>query len=109
MTVFHSEEWMQVLEETYGFKRMTVNSGRGTLPLMEADTLLGGRRGVSLPFTDISEPQAASQEDFDSLWAGALDRARERKWKFVEVRGGKAWLPKAPPSLRFYRHILDFK
>jgi hypothetical protein len=109
MSVFHSEEWMQVLEETYGFKRMDVSNGRGTLPLMEANSLLGGRRGVSLPFTDSCEPQADSQEDFDKLWARALERAHERKWKYVEVRGGKAWLPDAPASLHFYRHNLDLK
>src|SRR6267142_712291 len=109
MTIFHSEEWMQVLEETYGFKRMSVSSGRGTLPLLEADSLLGGRRGVSLPFTDSCEPQVNSSEEFKALWGAALDRGRERNWKYVEVRGGKAWLPNAPASLRFHQHVLDLK
>ena len=98
---------MQVLEETYGFKRMSVSSGRGTLSLLEADSLLGGRRGVSLPFTDSCQPQVNSQEEFNALWNAALDRGRERNWKYVEVRGGKGWLPEAPASLRFHRHLLD--
>jgi hypothetical protein len=102
-TIFHSEEWMQVLEETYGFERV---SG-GPLPLMEANSLLGGKRGVSLPFTDECPPVVSSREEFGKAWNGALELGRDRNWKYLEVRGGKEWLPEAPASLRFYRHTLD--
>ena len=99
---------MNVLEETYGFKRMCVSSGReGRMPLMEARSLIGGVRGVSLPFTDHCEPLVNSQEQFKELWNTALQTGKSRKWSYVELRGGKEWLPDAPASLRFYRHILD--
>ena len=101
---------MGVLEETYGFKQVSVKAGRAArMPLMEAQSLLGGRRGVSLPFTDHCEPAATSQDEFKELWGSALEIGKSRNWRYLEVRGGKQWLPEAPASLRFYRHILDLK
>ena len=109
-TIFHSDEWMNVLEETYGFRRMCVQGTRGgRLPLMEARSLIGGNRGVSLPFTDHCAPLTNSPEEFEELWNTALEKGRSRGWKYVEVRGGKEWLPDAPASLRFYSHVLDLR
>ena len=101
---------MGVLEETYGFKRMCVRGSRaGRMPLMEARSLLGGTRGVSLPFTDHCEPLANTREEFAELWNSALETGKARKWRYLELRGGKQWLPDAPASLRFHSHILDLK
>ena len=109
-TIFHSDEWMRVLEESYGFKRMCVKGSQGgRLPLMQARSLLGGNRGVSLPFTDHCGPLTSSREEFGELWNTALEKGRTHDWKYVEVRGGKKWLPDAPPSLRFYSHIMDLR
>ena len=96
---------MRVLEETYGFKRVADRP----LPLMEASSVLGGKRGVSLPFTDECRPAVSSQEEFRKAWESALELGRGRRWKYLEVRGGKEWLPEAPASLRFYRHTLQLK
>jgi hypothetical protein len=94
---------MRVLEDTYGFKRVST----GPLPVMEARSLLGGTRGVSLPFTDECPPAVSSLEEFAAAWDNALQMGRDRQWRYLEVRGGKQWLPEAPPSLRFYGHNLD--
>lgn len=109
MTVFHSAEWLQVLQETYGFEPLSVQAGGGTLSLMEAKGLLGGRRGVSLPFTDYCPPLVNSGGNFSELWSAATTLGRQRGWKYLELRGGKEWLPDAPASLRFYRHVLDLR
>ena len=109
MDVFHSEAWLRVLEETYGFKPVSLRGrGGGYLPLMEARNLFG-KRGVSLPFSDYSAPLAVSLEQFRELWNEAIALARSRGWKYLELRGGKEWLPDAPASLRFYRHVLDVR
>jgi len=100
---------MSVLEATYGFKPMCVRGQRGgRIALMEASNLFG-RRGVSLPFTDNCAPLAESRTEFEEMWNGALDLGRGRGWKYVELRGGKEWLPDATASLRFHRHVLDLK
>lgn len=106
MTVFHSAEWMQVLQDTYGFEPFWVRTEGAALPLMEAKGL-AGKRGVCLPFTDYCPPLVALEAEFRELWARALDLGRQRGWKYIEMRGGKQWLPEAPASLRFYRHVLD--
>jgi hypothetical protein len=107
-TIFHSDEWMNVLEQTYGFKRMCVKGAQGgRILLMEAQSLVGGKRGVSLPFTDHCEPLATSREEFNELWDEARELGRTRGWKYIELRGGKQWLQEAPASLSFHSHILD--
>lgn len=101
---------MRVLEETYKFKPVCVRSGAGArLPLMEATSLLKGRRAVCLPFTDDCAPLVNSPEEFRELWNGAIERGRSRGWKYIELRGGKEWLPDVPASLRFYSHVLDLR
>ncbi|MCZ7636147.1 MAG: hypothetical protein M5U12_08980 [Verrucomicrobia bacterium] len=60
-TVFHTAAWAAVLEDTYGFKPVHLAFGdpdapTALLPVMECSSLLTGRRGVSLPFTDHVAP-----------------------------------------------------
>src|SRR5213596_229835 len=54
---FHSASWAGVLHDTYGHTPhyfCAVNDERlsAVLPMMEVNSPLTGRRGVSLPFTD---------------------------------------------------------
>lgn len=110
--IFHSAAWAAVLEGAYGYtpKYFTISKGgslRSLLPLMEVDSWLTGRRGVALPFTDECEPLCADQESFASLVQNALACGRDRKWKYVEFRGGRKWFGDVPASLSFYSHELD--
>src|ERR1700744_6593634 len=57
-TVFHGSGWARVLHETYGhqpfyFCRFENGQLPVRLPVMEVLPRFGGRRGVSLPFTDL--------------------------------------------------------
>ena len=111
-TFFHTTAWARVLAETYGFTPMyLVAAGgdgfSGVLPLMEVDSWLTGRRGVGLPFTDECEPLGGDNETFQNLFQGALKLGRERRWKYVECRGGERFFPGAPPSLVHYTHCLN--
>src|SRR6266540_5852058 len=54
---FHSASWAAVLRDTYGHRPHYFCAMKGerlaaTLPVMEVNSTLTGRRGVSLPFTD---------------------------------------------------------
>jgi len=74
---FHSSEWARVLQETYGFRcgYLTMRSGSrlsGLLPIMEVDSWLTGRRGISLPFTDHCPVIAPDAETFEVLRQQAL-------------------------------------
>jgi Acetyltransferase (GNAT) domain len=110
---FHSAAWAEVLAETYGYapNYFTIQETNGNLqallPLMEVDSWLTGRRGVSLPFTDDSEPFYADENAFKKVYETVLDFGRARKWKYVEFRGGRKFFRDVPASLSFYGHELD--
>ena len=77
------------------------------LPIMEVDSWLTGRRGVSLPFTDYCEPWATDLPAFQRLFDEAILYGRDRRWKYLELRGGEHYLTSAIPSQRFYGHEIS--
>lgn len=131
-TVFHTAGWASVLTETYGFKpwylvRETPPATRGAggiaalgtpmdtdttvsafpalLPILEVPRLKGGRRGVSLPFTDhcawllppgdclgqVAErfwkaPEGDQPTASGDLLKAARDLAEQRGWRSLEFR-----------------------
>ncbi|RPJ11072.1 MAG: methicillin resistance protein, partial [Deltaproteobacteria bacterium] len=53
-TFFHTTAWARVLSESYGYKPLyfaAIDNGKlaGLIPVMEIDSWLTGKRGVSLP------------------------------------------------------------
>ncbi len=111
-TIFHTTAWAKVLNQAYGYKPLylTQPSAEG-LPahwvLLEVNSPLTGRRAISLPFTDFCEPLGANRESMRALLDQAIALGKERRWKYLELRGGRTWLPEAAPSLQFYGHIID--
>jgi len=111
---FHSSAWARVLAETYGHKpfyfRME-KEGRllASLPIMEVNSRLTGRRGVCLPFSDFCGPLLFERISSEDLFAGVLTVARERRWRYLEIRNGEQLTLKVEPALKFQRHILNLK
>src|SRR5437868_2436930 len=62
---FHHRSWIRLLAECYGYKPFVIGrrDADGSLatgvPAMEVTSPLGGRRWVSLPFTDYCPPLVA--------------------------------------------------
>jgi len=126
-TCFHSAGWMRVLHESYGYKPCCFASlgrselpalplgqdeerqdgFRALLPMMEVSSILTGRRGVSLPFTDFCEAIGASGCDFQPLVEHVLNHARERSWGHAEFRGKAGIPPSAAIAARHLAHRLD--
>ena len=109
---FHSTKWAAVLEGAYGFapSYLVVSEAgrlRSLLPLMEVNSWLTGRRGISLPFTDDCEPLREDEESFKVLFQSAMGLSRARQWKYVEFRGGHKLFGDVPASLSFHGHELD--
>jgi CelD/BcsL family acetyltransferase involved in cellulose biosynthesis len=106
---FHGADWARVLRDTYqveSFYKLRREGGRlrELLPLMEIESSLGGRRGVSLPFTDECGPLrfngTGSREIFDEIQRIGL----ERGWRYWDGRGDWDF---APASLAFWGHELS--
>jgi hypothetical protein len=108
---FHGSAWARVLHDTYGYTPVYFvvrDAGRlqCLLPIMEVDSWLTGRRGISLPFTDDCDPPCADAAVFQDLLKAAMQRAEERDWKYLECRGGKMLWHGATASTCYYGHRL---
>jgi CelD/BcsL family acetyltransferase involved in cellulose biosynthesis len=111
-TVFHSSAWARVLVKTYAHEPRYCRFTRAgelvaLVPLMGLRSLLSGNRGVSLPFTDFCEPLLFAEAGPAFITEKLAALARERKWKYFELRG-KCNLPEtAQPAVAFYAHSVN--
>jgi Acetyltransferase (GNAT) domain len=111
-TSFHSTGWARVLSATYGHRPFYIrilSEGKtaALVPLMEVRSWLTGSRGVCLPFTDYCPPLVfeplAAPAIFDTL--NAL--ARDRKWRYFELRGSLSPDTGATRSVEFLGHTMS--
>ena len=109
-TLFHHPVWAGLLAETYGYRPMVVTiAERGGTPsaamqIIDVSRPLGGRRWVSLPFTDHCPRLVDGSES--EMAAGVAEVARTWKLDLLEVRGtlsGHAAVGRDPA---FVRHEL---
>jgi hypothetical protein len=110
---FHSSAWAKVLSESYGYTPLyfTVIENeklRALVPLMEVKSILTGKRGVSLPFTDYCEPMMDKGLPFQEMLDNIIEYGKEQGWRYFEFRGGQCLLSNTQPSVRYFRHTLDF-
>jgi CelD/BcsL family acetyltransferase involved in cellulose biosynthesis len=110
-TAFHSAAWARVLMQSYGHTPLYLRVHRSgktvaLVPFMEVCSPITGRRGVSLPFSDLCEPLLWGDTSLTDL-AGMLAKfARARRWRHAEFRMAKT-IPGMVPHKRFYHHSLS--
>jgi hypothetical protein len=114
-TVFHRAAWAKVLHRTYGHRPLYLQFYRGIepvalVPMMEVVSPFTGRRGISLPFSDVCEPLISGEWERGSLMTKLEDLSHLRKWRYFELRGGRESLPEsAIPAEKYYGHKLDLR
>lgn len=106
---YHSAAWARVLHDTYGYRPfyLLISAGglpRAVLPIMEVQSRLTGRRGVSLPFSDDCEAASKDRAAFQGLFRVAQALGDERGWRYLECRGAGALLPGARTSVTYFGH-----
>lgn len=109
---FHSSAWARVLHESYGYKPLyfTVFRDRAIstmVPIMEVKSAITGKRGVSLPFSDLCEPVVSEPDSFKKVFEHLVGFGRGSGWKFVEIRYGESLFAGAPHSSCYSRHVVD--
>jgi len=109
---FHTSAWAKVLHQTYNHRPFYLQFSCGRrlaalIPLMEVRSLLTGRRGICLPFSDACEPLIFDPEAVGLVTDQLVRFARERRWRHLEIRGGKSLELAARPAARFHGHTLD--
>ena len=109
---FHSSPWARVLCESYGYNPLyfTLTDGPKLLvsvPVMEISSLLTGRRGVSLPFSDYCEPIISADIRFEDVLESLITHGRKAGWRSIEIRGAGELLDAEPANASYYEHTLD--
>ena len=110
-TIFHSANWARLLAESYGYhpSYFTLSDQErflGCLPVMEVRSLLTGRRGVCLCFSDYCGALLREPGDFRLLLDGILDLGRMSHWRYVEFRGEEL-LASEQPARVYAHHLLE--
>lgn len=110
-TFFHTANWAKVLQKTYDYNPVyfvSIKNGRlaGLLPVMEIKSLLTGKRGVSLPFTDNVAAIFENKQPFEEALKKLRHYGTESSWKTLELRGADNFLSSVEPSASYYFHHL---
>jgi hypothetical protein len=110
---FHTSNWARVLQESYRFKPSFLSLIRDEkfevlIPLMEADSVLTGKRGVSLPFSDYCEPIVSERIERKEVIDLLIGHAEKAGWKYVEIRGaGDLFQDSIHGNDSYFRHTLN--
>ena len=89
-SVFHTPEWLQALQDTYGYKPIVFTTSNGAdlangIVFCQVQSWLTGNRLVSLPFSDHCQPLAAD-DDLQAILRFLQDHRRAKHLKYVELR-----------------------
>lgn len=112
-SAFHGAAWARVLNRTYGHKPTylrfngEVGAPPSLIPLMEVSSPVTGRRAISVPFSDLCSPLLAEGCDPVNVRDRLAAITRERRWKYLELRGGELSEKVASNSPTFLGHQLD--
>jgi hypothetical protein len=103
-----------VLHQTYSHRPFYLQFSCGRrlaalIPLMEVRSPFTGRRGVCLPFSDACEPLVFDPEVIELVKDRLLRFAQERRWRYLEIRGGRSFLLVRSSTAQFYGHRLDLR
>jgi hypothetical protein len=110
-TAFHSSGWLKVLKETYRYNVFAVllyqeNICIAVLPVAIVGSLVTGKRGVSLPFSDFVFPLSnGNSELIDVACRKVLHIGRETGWKYFELRGARLLQGFEPNDVYYHHHI----
>jgi len=109
---FHTTAWAKTICESYDYNPICftqLNDKRllTLIPVMEINSILTGKRGVALPFTDYCEPIIDGSIPFQDVFNHMIRYGKKKAWKYIEIRGGEKLLDDPEPSRQYFGHILD--
>ena len=90
-TAFHSPRWLSALHRTYGYKPVVLTTSPPDTGLANGVAACeieawGGRRLVSLPFSDHCQPLVSSADDHTELFGCLAEGIQSGRWRSVEIR-----------------------
>lgn len=115
-SMFHSSSWLAALRKTYGYECAAYTTARPGAELENAivfakvESWLTGRRLVSLPFSDHSEPLVDWEDDAQALESAVREEFERDGWDYIEIRPLRSFpFMKGLRStqLNYSYHVLD--
>ncbi len=109
---FHSSFWARTLLNSYHFipryfRLMNGRSLRVLIPVMEVSNALVRKKGVSLPFTDMSDPIIDAGVSWKDVYRVITDFGRTTGWKSLEIRGDRHVDDDAITSTNYFGHAVS--
>lgn len=117
--LFHLSGWKLLLERCFshikGFYIVKVNSSNNEicagLPIFKVNSLLTGKRLVSIPFGTLCDPLYYHETDLQEITDSAIQLGKQHKPAFIEIRNFRtkslARDPRFQATLIFKNHYLD--
>lgn len=109
-SVFHSEEWLRTLQDTYGFTPAAFTTSapgselQNALLFCRVASLLTGDRLVSLPFSDHCAPLLSDANDLALLVDAIASQLTGTRIRYAELRPTQPLPESGPPHItRTYR------
>lgn len=111
-SIFHSSHWSKVLIDTYKYKphyftTIENKSMQNLIPIMEVSSILTGRRGISLPFSDYCEPILSDKQQLNAAVDRVIRYGRKAGWKYIELRLKNNQAKDWPCFNKYFGHTLD--
>lgn len=108
----HTRVWAKILYETFKCRPMyfcdfNKEHIHVLVPVMEINSKLTGRRGVSLPYTHICEPIFDKSVQFNEILDGIISYGKSCGWRTFIIGTEKYQLSDKPATQQFYTHTLD--
>lgn len=108
---FHSSAWAEVLRNAYGYRPCYFVNGDESsfsvlVPMMEVNSILTSKRGVSLPFSDYCDALVARGRDREEIFEIIAAYGRKKGWKYIEFRGESGFEDEDAFAF-YYSHRLD--
>lgn len=91
-SLFHSSAWLRALERAYGYEPVAYTTSAcgeelsNAIVFCRVESWLTGRRLVSLPFSDHTEPLVDTTQDRVLLSATLAHEMERKRWDYLEIR-----------------------
>jgi Acetyltransferase (GNAT) domain len=111
---FHTSFWARTLLDTYNFVPLyfsLVQNGKLAvlIPVMEIRNALIRKKGVSLPFTDMSDPIIDAEIPWRDVYDELTMYGKSAGWKSLEIRGDDHVNDESIPSTDYFNHTLPLE
>ncbi len=111
---FHSRCWARTLLDSYNFIPLyfsIVQNGKLAvlIPVMEISNALIRKKGVSLPFTDMSNPIIDAEIPWRDVYDALIVYGKNAGWKSLEIRGDDHVNDESIPSTDYFNHTLPLE